>query len=118
MCRPPLAAPCRKEYSVFATKRQEDTFMLNPDTWQSHAEYHINFKKMKVKFPSELRQLLWDSYRPESEKLFSLNLDPVEEYLARLSPAFGRPRTCNFCMNCDRHYSGTLPPMNSRQTSP
>jgi len=31
-------------------------------------------KNSKAKFPSELRRLLWDAYRTEREKLFSLIL--------------------------------------------
>lgn len=66
-------------------------YMFNPDTWQSHAEYHINFKNAKAKFPSQEREELCDLYPAEREKLMSLDLDPVGEYAAQFYSATGRP---------------------------
>lgn len=51
-----------------------DIFMFNSFSWQSHDEYHINFKKFKAKLSSDLRVLLWNSYSEERHKLMSLNL--------------------------------------------
>lgn len=65
--------------------------MFNHDSWQSHAEYHINFKNLKAKFPSHLRIFLRNHYAKERQKLISLNLDPVGEYLSRYYSKFGRP---------------------------
>ena len=65
--------------------------MFNPDSWQSHAEYHINFKHFKAKFSSHLRVFLWDRYAKERQMLMSLNLDPVGEYLSQYFSNFGRP---------------------------
>lgn len=65
--------------------------MFNPDSWQSHAEYHTNFNNLKACFPSALRMELWERYPAERRKLLSLNLDPVGEYLARFYPPAGRP---------------------------
>lgn len=65
--------------------------MFNPDSWQSHAVYHINFKHLKARFPSQMRVLLWDRYSKEREKLMSLNLDPVGEYLSQFYSNTGRP---------------------------
>lgn len=56
--------------------------MFNPNSWQSHAEYHNNFKHLKIWFPSQIRMLLWVRYSKEREKLMSLNLDPTGEYLS------------------------------------
>ena len=65
--------------------------MFNPDSWQSHTEYHINFINLKARFPSQLRVFLWEHYSKEREKLMSLNLDPVGEYLSRFYSSTGRP---------------------------
>ena len=65
--------------------------MFNPDSWQSHTEYHINFKNLKARFPSQLRVFLWDHYSKEREKLMSLNLDSVGEYLSQYYSNTGRP---------------------------
>lgn len=51
--------------------------MFNPDTWQTHAEYHINFKTAKAKFSSREREELWNLYPAGRRKLMSLNLDPA-----------------------------------------
>lgn len=45
--------------------------MFNPDTWQTHAEYHINFKNAKAKFSSREREKLWNLYPTERRKLMS-----------------------------------------------
>ena len=65
--------------------------MFNPDSWQSHAEYHTNFKNLKACFPSAIRMELWERYPTERRKLISLNLDPVGEFLSRFYPPAGRP---------------------------
>lgn len=65
--------------------------MFNSDSWQSHTEYHINFKNLKARFPSHLRSQLWDRYPKEREKLMALDLDSVGEYLAQFYSATGRP---------------------------
>lgn len=65
--------------------------MFNSFSWQSHDEYHINFKNFKAKLSSDMRILLWNSYSTERHKLMSLNLDPVGEYLSRLYSTTGRP---------------------------
>lgn len=65
--------------------------MFNSFSWQSHDEYHINFKNFKAKLSSDLRVLLWNSHSTERHKLMSLNLDPVGEYLSQLYSATGRP---------------------------
>ena len=65
--------------------------MFNSSTWQSHAEYHINFFNLKAQFPSSLRQQLWDIYPEERHKLMSLNLDPIGRYLSQFYSPCGRP---------------------------
>lgn len=65
--------------------------MFNSHSWQSHAEYHINFKNLKATFPSDLRLSLWNDYSVEREKLMSLDLDPVGEYLSQYYSEGGRP---------------------------
>ena len=65
--------------------------MFNSFSWQSHDEYHINFKNCMAKFSSDMRLLLWNSYSRERYKLMSLNLDPVGEYLSQFYSATGRP---------------------------
>lgn len=65
--------------------------MFNSFSWQSHAEYRINFKNMKAKFSSQLRSTLWDSCSMERDKLMSLNLDPVGDYLSMFYSPTGRP---------------------------
>lgn len=65
--------------------------MFNPNSWQSHVEYHINFKNLKARFPSGLKMDLWNIYPAERRKLMTLNLDTVGEYLSRLYPPTGRP---------------------------
>lgn len=65
--------------------------MFNSFSWQSHDEYHINFKNCMTKFSSDMRALLWNNYSREGHKLMSLNLDPVGEYLSQLYSATGRP---------------------------
>lgn len=65
--------------------------MCGPDSWQPHAEYHINFKHLMAKFLSYLRVFLWDRYTKERQILMSLNLDPVGEYLSQYYSSFGRP---------------------------
>lgn len=65
--------------------------MFNSFSWQSHNEYHINFKNFKAKLSSDLRVLLWNNYSEERHKLMSLNLDPVGGYLSQFYSATGRP---------------------------
>lgn len=65
--------------------------MFNSFSWQSHDEYHINFKNCMAKFSSDMRLLLWNSYSRERYKLMSLNLDPVGEYLSQFYSPTGRP---------------------------
>ena len=65
--------------------------MFNPDSWQSHTEYHIIFYNLKARFPSQLRVFLKDHYSKGRVKLMSLNLDPVVEYLSRYYSTTGRP---------------------------
>lgn len=65
--------------------------MFNPDTWQTHAEYHINFKNAKAKFSSLEREQLRNLYPAERKKLMSLDLDPAGEYAAQFYSTAGRP---------------------------
>lgn len=65
--------------------------MFNSNSWQSHADYRINFKNLKARFSSQLRSLLLTDYSVEREKLMSLNLDPVGEYLSNYYHDDGRP---------------------------
>ncbi len=65
--------------------------MFNSETWQSHPQYRINFKNLKAKFSSTERMRLWEKYPVEREKLMSLNLDPVGEYLVKYYSLEGRP---------------------------
>lgn len=65
--------------------------MFNSETWQSHAEYRINFKNLKARFSSSDHMRLWERYPAEREKLMSLDLDPVGQYLAKYYSPEGRP---------------------------
>lgn len=65
--------------------------MFSPDTWQTHAEYHINFKTVKAKFSSREREELWNLSPAERRKLMSLNLDPAGGYAAQFYSTVGRP---------------------------
>lgn len=65
--------------------------MFNSFSWQSHAEYHINFKNFMAKLSSDMRVLLWTAYSREREKLMALNLDTVKDYLSQFYSAAGRP---------------------------
>ena len=65
--------------------------MFNSDTWQSHAEYRICFREMKIHFDSSSKMELWNSYPKERKKLLSLNLDPVGEFLSQYYSTTGRP---------------------------
>lgn len=65
--------------------------MFNSDTWQTHAEYHIIFSNCKARFSSDLRHELRNTYSAERDKLLSLDLDPVGEYLSRFYSDGGRP---------------------------
>ncbi len=58
--------------------------------WQSHQEYIAFLHRAKIHFDSSMRMRL-SSLSSARDKLVSLNLDPVMEYLARLYPANGRP---------------------------
>jgi hypothetical protein len=65
--------------------------MFNSFSWQSHDEYHINFKNFKAGLSSDMRVLLGNTYSRERKKLMSLNLDPVGEYLSQFYSDTGRP---------------------------
>ena len=65
--------------------------MFNSDSWQSHEEYHINFKRAKAKFSSELRLSLWEQFPLQRQKLLSLNLDSLGELLSQRYSPVGRP---------------------------
>ena len=65
--------------------------MFVPNSWQSHSEYIATFKNAKAQFPSDLRMELFDRYSVVRRKLFSLDLDPIGEYVAQFYPPCGRP---------------------------
>ena len=65
--------------------------MFNSDSWQSHDEYRIIFKQAKAKFSSDSRVALWDSYSVPRQKLLSLNLDPLGEFISTRYASTGRP---------------------------
>ena len=65
--------------------------MFNSDTWQSHAEYRINFKNVTAKFDSTLRSRLHNVYSEARAKLMSLNLDFAGAYLSQYYSTTGRP---------------------------
>lgn len=65
--------------------------MFVPDSWQSHSEYVATFKNSKARFPSALRAELFHSYSDARAKLFSLNLDPIGEYVTQFYSPCGRP---------------------------
>ena len=65
--------------------------MFVPNSWQPHSEYIATFKNLKACFPSDLRMKLFDYYSDARRKLFSLNLDPIGEYVAQFYSPCGRP---------------------------
>ena len=65
--------------------------MFDPDSWQSHTEYIATFKNVKACFPSDLRMELFNAYSDVRRKLFSLNLNPIGEYVAQFYSPCGRP---------------------------
>ena len=65
--------------------------MFNSGTWQSHAEYRINFRNLTASFSSDLRMQLWNQYAVVKQKMFSLNLDYLIGYIPSLYSNTGRP---------------------------
>ena len=65
--------------------------MFNPDSWQTHSEYRINFLNCKARFSSFERSELIHKYDSIRSKMLALNLDDVGIYAQNHYSDTGRP---------------------------
>ena len=65
--------------------------MFKPELWQSHNEYRTIVNSLGRRLSRNNPRYQFDTYRKERQKLLSLNLDPLRDYLALFYSSEGRP---------------------------
>ena len=65
--------------------------MFKPDLWQSHNEYRTIVNSLGRRLSRNNPRYQFDAYSKECQKLLSLNLDPLRDYLAPFYSSEGRP---------------------------
>lgn len=65
--------------------------MFKPDLWQNHDEYRTLVTSLGRRLSRNNSKYSFDSYEDERQKLLSLNLDPLIEYIPGFYPQLGRP---------------------------
>lgn len=65
--------------------------MFQPELWQSHDEYRTLVTTVGRKLSRNYTKYAFDTYQKERQKLLSLNLDTITDYLSSFYSAFGRP---------------------------
>ena len=65
--------------------------MFQPELWQSHAEYRTLITTLGHKLSRNDTKYTFSVYEKERQKLLSLNLDTIAEYLSSFYSAGGRP---------------------------
>ena len=65
--------------------------MFKPELWQSHDEYRTIVNSLGRRLSRNNPRYQFDAYSKERQKLLSLNLDPLSDYLTPFYSAEGRP---------------------------
>lgn len=65
--------------------------MFKPELWQSHNEYRTIVNSLGKKLSRNNPRYQFDTYSRERQKLLSLNLDPLMDYLPPFYSPEGRP---------------------------
>ena len=65
--------------------------MFKPELWQSHDEYRTIVNSLGKKFSRNNPRYQFDAYSKERQKLLSLNLAPLLDYLPQFYSPEGRP---------------------------
>ena len=65
--------------------------MFKPELWQSHNEYRTIVNSLGKKLSRNNPRYQFDTYSKERQKLLSLNLDPLLDYLPQFYSPEGRP---------------------------
>ena len=65
--------------------------MFKPELWQSHDEYRTIVNSLGRRLSRNNPRYQFDSYNKECQKLLSLNLDTLRNYLEPFYSTEGRP---------------------------
>lgn len=73
--------------------------MFKPELWQSHDEYRTIVNSLGRRLSRNNPRYQFDAYTKERQKLLSLNLDPLSDYLTpfflqKAVPLYIRRRSC------------------------
>ena len=78
--------------------------MFKPELWQSHDEYRTIVNSLGKKLSRNNPRYQFDAYSKERQKLLSLNLDPLMDYL---------PNSISLACLCGFSSVEDLPPLGS-----